>query len=159
MRGSPISTPVRRLVPTLLGGVGATMLLAVPVSAADPAPPASVGPPMSLLPASPPPRGASFATAPFAPTPARNPAAAPSPGKHAAAPAQRIPLDAKPLIPPTAPLIPPAAVTAKLSPPPDSRTALSLETDLEPIGPAAAMPSQPGLPGAAAPAAAKSPSS
>jgi hypothetical protein len=152
MRGSPISNPVRRLVPALLGGVGAAMLLAAPALAADPTPPANIGPPTSLLPASPPPSGASFAKAPLATTPAHNPAAAPSPGKHTAASVQRIPLDAKPLIPP-------AAVPAKLGPPPDPRPALSLETDLEPLGSAGAAPSQPGPSGAAAAPAAKPPSS
>jgi hypothetical protein len=41
---------------------------------------------------------------------------------------QRIPLDGKPLIPP-------AAVPAKLDPPPDPRPALPLETDLQPPSP------------------------
>ncbi|HTW54440.1 MAG TPA: hypothetical protein VME45_21305 [Stellaceae bacterium] len=152
MRGSPISNPVRRPVPALLGGVGAVMLLAAPLLAADPAPSASIGPPTPLLPVSPPPSGASFATAPFVTTPAHIPAPAPSPGKHAGPPVQRIPLDAKPLIPP-------AAVPAKLGPPPDPRSALSLETDLEPLGPAAAVSPQPGPAGGAAPPAANPSSS
>jgi hypothetical protein len=149
MRGSPISNPVRRLVPALLGAVGGAMLVASPAQAADATPPASVGPPTPLLPTPPPNSGALFATAPFA---TAHSAPAPPPGKHAAAVAQRIPLDAKPLIPP-------AVVPAKLDPPPASRPALSLETNLEPLGTAGSAPSQPALPGAEATPAAKPPSS
>lgn len=153
MRGSPISNPIRRLVPALLGCVGAAMLFAASATAADPVPAASIGPPTPLLPASPPPKGTSVATAPITTKPAVHPpAATPSPAKHAAAPPQRIPLDTKPLIPP-------AAVPVKLGPPPDPRPALSLETDLEPLGPASASPSQPGSSGEAASPAAKPPSS
>jgi len=146
MRGSPISNPIMRLVPALLGGAGAAVLLAAPVLAADPAPQASIGPPTPLF--SPSPQATSPASAPR-PMPS---SALAAPAKHPAAPLQRLPPDAKPLIPP-------AAVSIKLGPPPDPRSALSLETDLEPLGPAEAVPSQPGPPGATAAPTAKSPSS
>jgi hypothetical protein len=122
MEGSRLSNPVKRLVLALLGGAGAVTLLVAPILAADPAPSGtSVGPPTPLFtPSSP--AGSSGAA-----TPATHAAVA-SPGKHPATPVQRVPLDAKALIPP-------AAVPAKLGPAPEPRPALSLETDLEPLGP------------------------
>jgi hypothetical protein len=148
MRGSLISNPVGSLAPALLGGVGATILLATSVLAADQsAGPASVGPPVQLVPPSTP-HSVPAAT----PKPAAHAAAVASPGKHLAAPVERIPLDGQALIPP-------AALPAKLGPPPDPRPALSLETDLQSPAPAGASPSQSGAAGAAAPPAAKPPSS
>ncbi len=123
MEGSQLSNPVRHLALALLAGAAAA-LFAVPVPAADPAASgAAVGPPTPLFTPSPPPAGSSRAQV----QPMH--AAVAAPGKHPATPVQRIPLDAKPLIPP-------AAAPAKLGPPPEPRPALSLETDLEPLAPA-----------------------
>lgn len=131
-----ISRSVMRLTLALLAGTGAA-LFAPPVDAADLAAP--VGPPTPLFsPSSP------VAAPVSAPHPVHNVPVA-SPGRHPAAPVQRVPLDAKPLIPP-------AALPARLGPPPEPRPALSLETDLEPLG--AAPPS-----GAPAAAPTKPPSS
>ena len=144
MRGSRVPNPVRLAVLALFGGAAA--LFAAPVLAADPNT-AAVGPPTPLFtPSSPTP-----ATA--APPRPMHSAAIASPGKHPATPVRRIPLDGKPLIPP-------AVLPAKLGPPPEPRPALSLETDLEPLPPAGSTPQQPiGATGAAAPQAAKPPSS
>lgn len=115
MRGSRRSNPERLLASALIGGAAAAMLFAGPVLAADPA----VGPPTPL-----------FTPSPAAPAQPVHSAAVASPGRHPTAAVQRIPLDPRPLIPP-------AATPAKLAPPPEPRPALSLETDLEPLAPAA----------------------
>lgn len=123
MEGSRLSNPVKRLALTLLCAAGVAMLLVAPVWAADAAPvDANVGPPTPLFTPSPPTGGPSTAQAPAMH------AAVASPGKHAVIPVQRMPLDAKALIPP-------AAVPAKLGLAPEPLPALSLETDLEPLGP------------------------
>jgi hypothetical protein len=123
MEGSHLSNPVKRLAFALPCGAAAAMLFVAPALAADPAPSStSVGPPTPLFTPSAPPSSSA--------TPALSThAAVASPGKHPAAPVQRIPLDGKPLIPP-------AAVPAKLGAAPEPRPALSLETDLEPLAPA-----------------------
>ena len=124
MDGSQLSNPVTRLALALLGGVAAAALSIAPVVAADPS---AVGPPTPLFTPSPP----AAASVPAAP-PVRSAAIA-SPGKHPATPVQRIPLDPKPIIPP-------AAMPAKLGPAPEPRPALSLETDLEPLATAPSPP-------------------
>lgn len=149
MRGSRVPNPITCLALALFGGMGAMALAAAPATAADPAPAvASVGPPTSLLPSGPmtsaPPSGTPFATTSFAPTPARSAAVVASPGRHLATPVQRAPLEAKPLIPP-------APLPAKLGPPPPPRSALSLETDLQPLSPVSSATPQPAAAGDAAP--------
>ena len=132
MDGSRRSNTGKRLALALLGGAGVAVPLLAPVLAADPAPPgASVGPPTPLFTPSPP------ASSSAAATPAKH-AAVGSPGKHPVTPVQKAPLDAKALIPP-------AAMPAKLGPAPEPRPALSLETDLQPLGsaPSPASPSPP----------------
>jgi hypothetical protein len=92
--------------------VGAVLMLALPARAADA--PASLGPPVVLF-------------SPASPTVTQAPihsAAEIAPAKRPVAPARSAPIDAKPLIPPA---------PAKLSPPPEPRPALSLETDLQPL--------------------------
>lgn len=130
MRVARAAKTVTRLASATLGGAAAALLLGASVDAADPVTMA-VGPPTPLF-------------SPSSPTPSPQPkpqpahsAAVASPGRHPAVPVQRIPLDAKPLIPP-------AASPAKLGPPPEPQPALSLETDLEPLAPTATAPSQPG---------------
>jgi hypothetical protein len=138
MRGSRIPNPV------IVGAtvIAATLLPAVSVRAADfdPTTP-TLGQPVVLF----------SPNTPATTTAARSPAPA-APAKRPVVPVQRIPLDGKPLIPP-------AAVPAKLGPPPDPQPALSLETDLQPDGPAVPTsgPPAPLTNPAAQPPAAKSP--
>jgi hypothetical protein len=115
MRGSRIPNPV--IVATM---VAAMLLPALSLRAADydPAAP-TLGPPIVLF----------SPSAPVTTPAARNPAPA-APAKRPVTPVQRIPLDGQPLIPP-------ATMPAKLGPPPDPQSALSLETDLQPVDPAA----------------------
>jgi hypothetical protein len=138
MRGSRIPNPV--IVGATL--VAAMLLPAVSPQAADYDPTApTLGPPVVLF-------------SPNAPatTPAIRSAAPAAPAKRPVAPVQRIPLDGQPLIPP-------ATMPAKLGPPPDPQPALSLETDLQPVGPATPTPASPAPPidPAAQPPATKSP--
>jgi hypothetical protein len=97
----------------------ASLPLAEPARAADLDQPAAPGQPIVLFspnaPAATPP---GFVRDAAATTPAKRPAAQP----------QRT-------LPGARPLIPPAAPTAKLGPPPAPRAALSLETDLLPLAP------------------------
>jgi hypothetical protein len=140
MRGSRIPNPVIFLA----GVVAAATLFGVSAQAADvdSTAPAS-GQPIVLFSPN------ALATTLAAHSPASTPAA---PARRPVAPVQRIPLDGKPLIPP-------ATMPAKLGPPPDPQPALSLETDLQPVGqptPTAA-PQTPATNPAAQPSAAKSP--
>jgi hypothetical protein len=136
MRGSRIPNPV--IVATM---VAAMLLPALSVRAADydPAAP-TLGKPVVLF-------------SPNAPAPSmpavRNSAPA-APAKRPVTPVQRIPLDGQPLIPP-------ATMPAKLGPPPDPQSALSLETDLQPVDPAAPASGSPAPSTNPAPPAAKSP--
>ena len=122
MRGSRIPNPV--IFGTAV--VAATLSPAVSLRAADYDPTApTLGPPVVLF----------SPNAPLTTPAARSPAPA-APAKRPVTPVQRIPLDGQPLIPP-------ATVSAKLGPPPDPQPALSLETDLQPVGPAAPTPASP----------------
>jgi len=100
--------------PVIIGAtiVAAMLSPAVSPRAADydPAAP-TLGPPVVLF-------------SPNANTPAPTMPAVRSPVAAAAAPAKR----------------PPATMPAKLGPPPDPQPALSLETDLQPVGPSASAP-------------------
>jgi hypothetical protein len=119
VEGSRISDPIRYLLIALLGGAGA-LALAVPGRAAEmTAAPGAIGQPIVL-----------FSPSMPSPVPLVRSAAATTaaPAKRPAVAVQRIPLDAKPLIPP-------APLPAKLGPPPDPRPALPLETDLQPLTP------------------------
>ncbi|HWB52528.1 MAG TPA: hypothetical protein VG651_25715 [Stellaceae bacterium] len=89
----------------------------------------AVGQPIVLFPRDPSaaPPGESVRHTGAAAMPARHPITP----MHPVVPVQRKPLDGRPLIPP-------AAVPAKLGPPPAPRPALSLETDLRPLTPAPA---------------------
>jgi hypothetical protein len=137
MRGSHPLNPVLYLALALLG---AAAFAVTPAAAAD-----AVGPPTSLLPPS-------LPTTAAAPQPQRSVASVASPGKRAALPVQRAPLDGRPLIPP-------AALPAKLGPPPEPRPALPLETDLQPLAPASSATPEPGAAGEAPSTAAKPPAS
>jgi hypothetical protein len=138
MRGSHIPNPV--IVATM---VAAVLLPAVSLRAADYDPSApALGKPVVL-----------FSPNTATPTmPAARSLAPAAPVKRPVTPVQRIPLDGQPLIPP-------ATTPAKLGPPPDPQSALSLETDLQPVGPAAPASGSPApsTDPAAQPAAAKSP--
>lgn len=132
MGGSRATTPKRAAAAAVSFAVAA--LAAVPAAnAADfGQPPAvaqsAVGQPVVLFPRDAPaaaPGG--FAHHAGAAMPAKHP----SVPMHPVVPVQRKPLDGRPLIPP-------AAVPAKLGPPPAPRPALSLETDLRPLTPAPA---------------------
>ena len=124
MPGSHLSNPVMIKAAAVLAV--AALIYVAPAHAAELAGPPAFGQPTVLFPPSPPPRTLSSA-------PAKRPVAA----------VQKIPLDGKPLIPPA----------AKLSPPPDPRPALSLETDLQPVAPTAPASPAPSASGAPAPAA------
>jgi hypothetical protein len=134
MRGSRISNPTISAT-TAVALVG----LLVPVLAARAAdidqPPAPGQPIILFSLDTPGPTPQGFARSGVAPT------------KRPSTSVQRIPLDGKPLIPP-------APLAAKLGPPPASRPALSLETDLQPLTTPPAPPA-----GASNPAAPKAPSS
>jgi hypothetical protein len=139
MRGSRIPNPV------IIGAtiVAAMLLPATSLQAADydPAAP-TLGPPVVLF--------SPNANTPVAAAPvARNPAPA-APAKRPVTAVQRIPLDGQPLIPP-------ATMPAKLGPLPDPQPALSLETDLQPVGPAVQAPASPAPATNPAAPAAKSP--
>jgi hypothetical protein len=125
MRGSRIPNPM------VFGAtvVAATLLPAVSPRAADydPAAP-TLGKPVVLF--------SPNTNAPAPTAPAVRGSAPASPAKRPVTPVQRIPLDGKQLIPP-------AAEPAKLGPPLDPQPALSLETDLQPVGPAAPIPAPP----------------
>jgi len=159
MEGSRISNPAKLLSIVLFGCLGAAMM-AVCARAAEPDS-AAVGAPTPLFtPAPTTPTGSAGPTTPTSPAPPSAAASPParkttaaSPGRHPATPVQRAPLDARPLIPP-------ASLPARISPPPEPRPALPLETDLQPTTPpGASAPQAPGAAGDAAPAAAKPPSS
>jgi hypothetical protein len=116
MKGSRISNPVKHLALAPLDSAAAMGLAANPAQSG-----ASIGPPIPL----------STPSAAANPSPA---AAAPSqvavaPGRHSAAPVRRVVLDAKPLLPP-------AAMPAKLSSVPEPRRGLWPETDLKSLSPA-----------------------
>jgi hypothetical protein len=151
MRGLPIPDPVRHRMLALLGGAGAVLLAALPASADPAGPPPNVGPPTALVAPAPrpAPQPAAHAT-PAAAAQSAHGAPAGQPAKHAAASPQQIPLDTKPIIPP-------APTTAKLSPSPEPRPALPLETGLQPTGEARSR--QPGASDSAPPPNPKPPSS
>ncbi|HXC30078.1 MAG TPA: hypothetical protein VNV38_19140 [Stellaceae bacterium] len=152
MRGSSIPGPVRCLMLALLGGAGAALLAALPASA-DPAGLPSVGSPTPLVTPAPPPAPQPPAHAtPAATTQPAHGTPAAQPAKRTAAAPQRIPLDTKPIIPP-------APATAKLSPPPEPRPALPLETALQPVGGAEPRSQPPGASDAVPPPNPKPPSS
>jgi hypothetical protein len=125
MRNAHLAEPVK--IATAIMVAGAMLSAADVADAADPdAGSASIGPPVILFSLDPPTP---------APTPhggaQRNAGAATAPAKRPAVPVQRIPLDAKPLIPP-------AQTAAKLGAPPDPRPPLPLDTDLLPLAAAPA---------------------
>ena len=121
MRGSRIPNPV------IVASVAAAMLWpAASLQAGDLDPAAStLGPPIVLFPPN------ANAPVPVMTTPAARRPVPAAPAKRPVTAVQRIPLDGQPLIPP-------ATMPAKLAPPPDPQPALSLETDLQPVAPAAA---------------------
>jgi len=125
MRGSRIPNPITDSGVALLVGVCLAIALVGAVRAADLDPgPGTLGQPVVLFSPAPPDAITS--------KPVRGLAAAPV-KRQAATPVHAAPIQAKPLIPPAPPPV-------KLGPPPDSRPALSLETDLRPLGPAKATP-------------------
>jgi hypothetical protein len=139
MRGSHLSNPMICLA---LVTLGMTTLAVMPAMAAD-----AVGPPTSLLP---PPAAAAPAALPHAGAAS---VASASPGKHPATAVQRAPIENKPVIPPS------AAISAKLGLAPQSRPALSLDTELKPLNPASTATSSPGASEEAPPSVAKPPPS
>ena len=141
MEGSRLPKPVERSTLHAAAIFGVAAVIAVPAGAADvDSASGTVGPPTVLF---------SPASPPATPQPVRSAAATAPPAvkRPTASAVHTIPVEAKPLIPP-------APLPAKLGPPPEPRPALSLETDLQPLGPAPQTPD-----GAASPAAAKPPSS
>jgi len=145
MEGSRLPKPIERLTPRAIAMLGIGMICAFGVAAraADgSSAPMSVGAPTVLFSPS-----SSLGSPAAPPEPVRSAAATTAPVKRpAAAGVHTVPVEAKPLIPPA---------PAKLSPPPEPRPALSLETDLQPLTPAPQTPPA----GATAAPAGKSPTS